>query len=80
LSWLDSHLKRWQFISLMSVATYAVAAGAMWLSYPATPTERQVGSRAFSALLFLPLVLLVSFGLWGVVCLIAKRGDKRQRT
>ena len=80
LSRLDARLKRWQFVALMTVVMYAVAVGVMWWSYPAAPPERQVGSRALSAFVFLPMVVLTGLVLWGVASLLAKRVDKRQRT
>jgi hypothetical protein len=80
MSRLDARLKRWHFVALMAIGMYAVAVGVMWWSYPATPTERQVGSRAFSAFVFLPMVMLMALVVWGVASLVAKRVDKRQRT
>jgi hypothetical protein len=38
----------------------------LWWVYPSTPTERQVGWRAFYAFVFLPLVMLVALVVWGV--------------
>jgi len=40
----------------------------------------QVGSRAFNAFVFLPLVMILALVVWGAVSFTAKQGDKRQRT
>ena len=77
LSWIEGRFKRrWQFVAVLLISIFLVAAAIGWWAYPSEP-DRQIGSRAFDSFVLPLLALPAGFIIWGLIAVVARAMDRR---